>query len=662
MDLAQIGGRDAASRDTTVAAVWRRLDRLSLTAGAVLAPLGVIAYVVGYVATGQRAFLVMMAISFAVGVDATWRLARQRHDASILFLLSGAATAVAASLVPAVVRGATTAALVMIAVAATLVLPRRARSPVVATMGALLLAQLAWPAFGLAEVSEAVSVTLIGVFTMVAGISAVGAARSMLEESEQTRIEIFRRVPVGLFRVSPSGRIIDANPALEAMLGFPTGEMLGRSIEDLHASPEEWRSLALSLDGGDRAERFAHRWIRPDGSSIWVRGSVQAIRDGETLYHEGAVEDVTQRREVARRLDELRASGVTDLREHLEASPDETRNLISLIEFLDVNTAGMRLIGATSRDDALDRVVPVEPPPELVASFVDQFVAVWENRDHLSLEMSGATVDGEALDLALHWAATRTSNGELDVTRVIVAIVDIGVMRRAERDLEALVASKDELVASVSHELRTPITTIFGMAFELRDNAGQFTREESRELIEIIAEQSRELSNIVEDLLVAARADLNTLAVRPEVIDLEAEIAQVVASTSPEAVASVDVPTDLHAWADALRFRQIIRNLLTNASRYGGETVSIRARIDDGVVSIEVADSGPGIADADREAIFQPYVRAAADHALPGSIGLGLPVSRRLARLMGGDLVYRHDDESVFEVTLPAAARRAIAV
>jgi signal transduction histidine kinase len=124
----------------------------------------------------------------------------------------------------------------------------------------------------------------------------------------------------------------------------------------------------------------------------------------------------------------------------------------------------------------------------------------------------------------------------------------------------------------------------------------------------------------------------------------------------------VDIPTGVHAWVDPLRFRQIVRNLLTNARRYGGANVTIRAGVDRAGIYVQVIDDGPGVPAGDRERIFQPYVRAAADSALPGSIGLGLPVSRRLARLMGGDLVYRHDAGSIFEIRLPGTTRSAIAV
>ena len=120
-------------------------------------------------------------------------------------------------------------------------------------------------------------------------------------------------------------------------------------------------------------------------------------------------------------------------------------------------------------------------------------------------------------------------------------------------------------------------------------------------------------------------------------------------------------PGRVLAWADPLRLRQIVRNLLTNARRYGGPNVTIEAGRTSTGTFLRVTDDGAGIPPADREKVFQPYTRAGGDVAMPGSIGLGLPVSRRLARLMGGDLVYQYEDGSVFELTLPDPARRAAA-
>ena len=115
----------------------------------------------------------------------------------------------------------------------------------------------------------------------------------------------------------------------------------------------------------------------------------------------------------------------------------------------------------------------------------------------------------------------------------------------------------------------------------------------------------------------------------------------------------VDPHTQSHA--DPVRFRQIIRDLLTNAIRYGGDSVRIDIRHDNERVWIDVADSGEGVAFESRETIFEAYERAHRSVGLPGSVGLGLTVSRRLARLMDGDLTYRYDDDSIFTLELAVA-------
>lgn len=675
-------------RDTSVASVWRALNRTALRIGIWLGPTTAVLYVFGYAATGHLAYLAMTAIAIGITVSCASRLRDRNYDSEALLLFGGFVSVIAAALVPPVARGALAAATIVIAVTGILVLPEAVRTRFGILVAVMTLTPLTWPFFQIASLSEAATTLLITVPSLAFGVLAVGLGRNALERSEQTRIEIFRRVPLGLFRANPDGRFIDANPALAEMLGFEApGELIGCEVADMHEIPVEWHEFVDRLAESAEPRRFAHRMVRVDGRVIWVRGFAQAIRGdgGQILYHEGAIEDVTQRREVEEtarrnadrfrnvferapiaiweedyskvgaRLDALRRRGVTDVREHLRQHPEETRRLIEMIEFIDVNPAGIALIGAASKEQALRGLDAATMPQEVMDGFIEEFHAIWTDRDTVTIEIRGATLDGLSTDLALSWAVGRAADGSLDLSRVIIAIQDIAIIRQAERDLAALVESKDELVASVSHELRTPITTILGMAFELRDHGDEFSIDEARELISIIADQSRELSNIVEDLLVAAWSDGDTLAVRPEVVNITAELARIVSSNRSGPTIAVDRP--VLAWTDPLRFRQILRNLLTNAGKYGGPNVTITATVDGEVARVMVSDDGPGVAQQDRERIFDPYFRSQGDRALPGSLGLGLPVSRRLARLMGGDLTYRFDGASVFELTLPIPVR-----
>jgi signal transduction histidine kinase len=221
--------------------------------------------------------------------------------------------------------------------------------------------------------------------------------------------------------------------------------------------------------------------------------------------------------------------------------------------------------------------------------------------------------------------------------------------------LEQLVASKDEFVASVSHELRTPLTTVVGLAHELRDHLGGFSSEEAAEFISLIAEQSSEVAHIVEDLLVAARADIDAVALAPTEVELAAELAAVVNGLADAKAARIDVRGSTGAVrADPGRLRQIIRNLITNAIRYGGSRIEVVLVDADDHALVQVRDDGAGIPDEHRHGIFTPYYRAHEHRGQPSSVGLGLSVSHHLATLMGGGLSYRHEDSwSVFELRLP---------
>ena len=228
------------------------------------------------------------------------------------------------------------------------------------------------------------------------------------------------------------------------------------------------------------------------------------------------------------------------------------------------------------------------------------------------------------------------------------ALIDMTEKVRARK-------GRDEFVATVSHELRNPISVLLGLAHELAQDYESFDDEERREIADVMARQADDASWIIEDLLVAYREDMSRVVVVTEAFDVSEEVRRVLESLEVQVSYEPDVSaTDVAA--DRRRTRQIMRNLLSNAVRYGGSEIMVTTRRGAGdKIDILVSDNGPALSAFDAERIFESYERGSGllDSR---SVGLGLSVARKLARLMNGDIVYDHDGHnSSFIITLPAA-------
>lgn len=229
--------------------------------------------------------------------------------------------------------------------------------------------------------------------------------------------------------------------------------------------------------------------------------------------------------------------------------------------------------------------------------------------------------------------------------------------KRRLDELESLHEAKDEFIASISHELRTPLSAVLGLAAELRDNLPLFESTEVEELVALIADQSQEISLIVEDLLVSARMDDGSLTVVSQPIELRRQVENALVPFEGTIPGGCEVIGNATAYGDAARVRQVLRNLIANAVRHGGDRVVVRVESRGDAVAVAVEDNGPGLPPSEWEAIFEAYHRARDVPGLPPSVGLGLTVSRRLARQMSGDLSYRcADGWSRFELVLPVSA------
>jgi PAS domain S-box-containing protein len=312
-------------------------------------------------------------------------------------------------------------------------------------------------------------------------------------------------------------------------------------------------------------------------------------------------------------------------------------------------------------NDALAEILN-RPRASLVGMSVDQMFDRYSQElrsivdsvtDSLRVSADLETADGIARKVDLVIAAFEQDQNQVSH---LVQVLDLTELREARKQLEALLSAKDQFLASISHELRTPLTAVLGFAAILVGQEPELSPDEHDELLRSIHRHSIDLANIVEDLLVAARVETQEIQVVPQRVELGAQIQDLIdafvlgGNSSPEFL-----PMEVAAWADPLRLRQVIRNLLTNAVRFGGPHVVVELREDTDSVRVVVRDDGAGPPPEVAERIFEPYVRTLDAVTMPASIGLGLAVARHLAQLMDGDLQYRRaGDWTEFELRLPA--------
>jgi signal transduction histidine kinase len=247
---------------------------------------------------------------------------------------------------------------------------------------------------------------------------------------------------------------------------------------------------------------------------------------------------------------------------------------------------------------------------------------------------------------------------------VVVSLTEAAAReRRRTSSLEALNIAKDEFLASVSHRLRTPLTAVVGFAEVLKDGGRGLNESDRRELLSTIAVEALELGHLFDNLLTVAR-EQDYAAFAPSRVVVLDEIHEVLDTMEPAIRVRVAVaPSDSGIVADGDRalVYQIIRNLVTNAATYGDSAeIQVVGEVDR--VKILVRDDGPGIPAERAAAIFDLYQHDGDPVGQPQSMGVGLYVSRKLARRMGGDVVYRRvGGNTVFELTLPSAPRPVVA-
>ena len=409
--------------------------------------------------------------------------------------------------------------------------------------------------------------------------------------------------------------------------------------------PLDWSILVVFVIVSAVAAQMLHRLQR---EAIVARQRAEEVNQFAVLGAETLG--------VARAEDALRAVAETiranlhlarcEIHAHVGAEVSSTEPLISWV--LQNGRSALRLADDTTHipagPDAFEEALPEAKVVAWLLPLVvrDQVVGVLELIQPDGMRI--ATGERRFLRALSYYAALAIERAQL-----ARAADHADALREADR-------MKDALLASVSHDLRTPLTTIMALAHDL-------AASDDRALV--IEEEAARLNRMVADLLDLSRIQAGALPVHlafNAVDDLVGALMQRISGLPVARQLRVELPpasTLLVGRFDFVHALRVLVNLVENAHKYSPPDSSITlqvARVGQ-LLLFTVADRGPGVADAERTRIFEPFYRPAGAVADSGSAGLGLSIARRLAELQGGSLAYapRPGGGSEFVLSLAAA-------
>ena len=489
--------------------------------------------------------------------------------------------------------------------------------------------------------------------------------------------------PVGIFRVDSEGYGTYVNERCAEIIGMSPAQAVGAPWGNC-VHPDDRRRIIPewipALQAG-RQFKSEYRICAPDGTVTWVLGQALADKgaDGRIRGYVGTIVDITERKRaedalqqseqryrtifsaapvslweedfslVKKLIDDVRASGVDDLRGYLDAHPDVVRQGVEAVRVIDVNDASLKLLGAGSRDELLTSLAQVFLP-ETYAVFKEELLAIAAGATSFESESCMQTLQGERLDILFSMSFPDHAG---DFDHVLVSVIDVTERKRAERALasaerakqDAAHAAADAERRRVARELHDGVLQDLGaLKLLLEVQSKREPSEAADQLLQRLRQSLVDIRVVVDDL----RTPDATLSLQ----DAIAAHAQVLTAQRP-----IALQLDLQAlpvvdWAVRDLFR-IAQEAIGNAVRHADPThVTVRLHSGNGRTTLAIEDDGAG---------FEPNSAPA---------GTGLLGIRERAVSLGAelDIASRAGGGTVVRVTMPHGralpgrelARRAI--
>ncbi len=514
-----------------------------------------------------------------------------------------------------------------------------------------------------------------GISVFFRDVTARKLAREKLRESEARFRSLAENAVVGIFVIDDESTIEFANPAVERIFGYPVEEMVGQSLNKL--MPQDQRTpheagVRRYLETGRRNIRWEGvelPGLRKDGRIVPLEISMgEFVREGRH-YFTGIARDITERKqaEEAMRESEERFRALANSIPQLAWMADPTGWIFWY------NERWHEYTGATLEEMqgwGWQKVLHAEHEQRVVEGIRHAFGAgePWEDTFPLRSRtgeyrwfLSRALPIRDANGTVVRWFGTNTDiTDQIDAVAERERLLDREREARAEADrrrgeLERVTESRTRLMRGFTHDVKNPLRAADGYAQLLEDGILGELSAKQRESVQRIRRTIQISLHLIHELLELARAEAGQIELHPVPIDVAELVREAAEDFRAQANGAgleleVRTPESLPTQADPKRVRQILSNVLSNAVKYTPEgTITTEAELcTDGRapsggdwIAIHVTDTGPGIPEEKQETIFHEFTRL--DPEAQHGAGVGLAISRRIARLLGGDMTVQSE-------------------
>ena len=493
----------------------------------------------------------------------------------------------------------------------------------------------------------------------VHGVTILARDITASRKNEARFTELFETLQEGIYIVTPDDRILDANPALVRMLGYDSKEeLLARTLADVLPDAAHRRLLRQEVDSQPMLQGREITLYRKDGSPIVCLNTAAVVRDtsGQILRYHGALMDITERREMERRLYQQQEFA----RRLVDSFPDLILVLDAAGHYTFTSPRVKDILGYDPEEyDALElgERTHVEDRPALQALFAE---IVGGRQSFASLEIRVRHKQGEWRRIRCHFSPLFDETGKID--GVIISGRDVTELKRLEEQLiqAEKLAAMGQMLAGVAHELNNPLTAILGVTELLREREG--LEDATKRQLDLTHRQARRAARIVQNLLEFSRP----AAPQRKLLDVNGLIDRTL-QLHEHSLRRNNIEVDFQPYnalptvlGDANQLIQVFLNLISNAEhaiREVRETgrVQIRVARVGTHTTVTVQDDGVGILPEALPRLFDPFYTTKRPG---GGTGLGLSICMSIIREHGGSINVETlpAGGSAFTVFLPIAS------